>query len=68
MHPEEFQVDVTGDMPLYKEAKIESEIKEWVSKNMKQFETDFKRAIQLSEREIMSSFSFKHKLSWGGAI
>ena len=30
MHPEEFQVDVTGDMPLYKEAKIEAEIKEWV--------------------------------------
>jgi hypothetical protein len=55
-------------MPLYKEAKIETEIKEWVSKHMKQFETDFKRAMQLSEREIMNSFKFKNKLKWGGSI
>ena len=35
---------------------------------MKQFEQDFKRAIQISEREIMSTFRFQHKLKYGGSI
>ena len=30
LHKSDFKVDVTGDaMPLYKESKIEREIKEW---------------------------------------
>ena len=45
IHKDQFYVDVTGDMPLYKEAKIEKEIKEWLEKNMKQFEKDFRAAL-----------------------
>lgn len=41
MHPEEFIIDVTGDMPLYKESKIEKEIKLWLEKEIKIFEKDF---------------------------
>lgn len=32
MHKNDFFVDVTGDMPLYKENKIEKEIKDWLEK------------------------------------
>lgn len=59
MHKTDFVVDVTGDMPLYKESKIEKEIKDWLEKQIKQFENDFKVAMQVSEREIMNSFTFK---------
>ena len=45
IHKEQFYVDVTGDMPLFKEARIEKEIKEWLNNNLKQFENDFKAAL-----------------------
>lgn len=45
MHPEEFYIDVTGDLPLYKESKIENEIKDWLQKQIKEFESDFRVAM-----------------------
>ena len=33
---------------------------------MKQFEQDFKAALQVSEREIMKSFNFKKKMAFDG--
>ena len=68
MHAEQFFVDVTGDLPLYKESKVEKEIKQWLSQHIKEFEKDFKIAMQVSEREIMNSFAFKTNLNYGGAL
>ena len=39
-----------------------------MKEQIKEFEKDFKVAMQVSEREIMSSFAFKTELKWGGAL
>jgi len=44
-HADEFSVDVTGDLPLYKESRIEKEMKKWLETEMKTFEKDFKVAL-----------------------
>ena len=49
-------------MPLYKHQQFERSIKKWLTDSLQWHETEFKIALQLSEREIMSSFAFKKEL------
>lgn len=56
------RIHLEGDMPLYKNAKFEVAVEKWLQDSLSQREADFKIAAQLSEREIMESFSFKKEM------
>lgn len=57
-----FKINLEGDLPVYKNARFEEAIKKWLTASLAEREADFKIAMQLSEREIMSSFAFRKEL------
>jgi len=63
LHPDMFLVDAKGDLPLYRSHQFEEGIKAWMINQISLREKDFKAAMQLSEREIMQSFAFKHEIN-----
>eukprot|EP00356_Strombidium_inclinatum_P013346 CAMPEP_0170482128 /NCGR_PEP_ID=MMETSP0208-20121228/2281_1 /TAXON_ID=197538 /ORGANISM="Strombidium inclinatum, Strain S3" /LENGTH=692 /DNA_ID=CAMNT_0010754929 /DNA_START=16 /DNA_END=2091 /DNA_ORIENTATION=- len=65
LHPEAFNVKVEGGLPLYKSKQFEESVKKWMAKQMMQRESEFKAALQQTEREIMSSFAFKKTMPLG---
>jgi len=67
LHPEQFKVDVAGDLPLYKSREFEDAVKKWMNAEMSKREGEFKAALQKSEREIMSSFAFKKNMPMGAS-
>ena len=58
-----FLVKASGDLPLYKNQQFEASIKKWLNSEMTKREQEFKLAMQISEREIMSSFAFQQKVT-----
>ena len=65
--PDMLMVDAEGDLPLYKSRQFEEAIKKWLISAISQREKDFKVAMQMSEREIMESFTFKKEFDEGSA-
>jgi hypothetical protein len=58
LHPDLFQVEASGDLPLYKSHRFEEGIKKWMKEEIHKREKNFQKALQKVEREIMTSFAF----------
>jgi len=43
--PDQFVVNATGDLPLYKSRSFEDGVKKWMKKEMANREKDFKAAL-----------------------
>jgi hypothetical protein len=51
-----------GDLPLYRHQEFERAMKKWLKDSLSTQETNMKISLQVSEREIMTSFAFKKEL------
>lgn len=50
LHPEMFNINVKGQLPLYKSAAFEESIKKWMTSQIASREFDFREALQKAER------------------
>ena len=56
------KIDLEGSLPVYRNNQFEKGIRKWLKESLKKRENEFKAALQMSEREIMSSFAFKKEI------
>lgn len=64
LHSSDFQVNVNGDMPVYRTSQFERAIRDWIKNSIKAREADFKAGLQKAEREVMRSFKLEKETTF----
>lgn len=62
-----FSISIDGNLPVYETSQFKEGVKKWMKDSIRAREGDFKQALQVAEKQVMSSFKFKKNLAFGKA-